>query len=203
MDSQGIERALLGDVGTRQWKTSKRRRLSRLRKEETCLYLCLLARCTTCTVYHDFLFDAPGLKSDEARGIGAIVIVVTPLITIMKAMLTGNGVPAIHRALCVDDLTEVALRAPRCDQKYAIMISNVRIADRVKHSNVTRGVCTIPQTLSLSLCRRGWPARLHPTLGTAQLPVRSSAQPWRAQEKLLRVFWWRQSTVVLSWSMIR
>ena len=66
----------------------------------------------TCYMCLPFLFNAPGLKTDEALGVGAIIDVATPLIVIMKeqsTMLTGKGVPAIHVVSSVDDSTEVAL----------------------------------------------------------------------------------------------
>ena len=65
-----------------------------------------------CYMCLPFLFDALSLKTDEALGVGAIIVVVTPLIAIMKeqsAMLTGKGVPAVHVVSSVDESVEVAL----------------------------------------------------------------------------------------------
>ena len=66
--------------------------------------------CYTCL---PFLFDTLGLKMDEILGVGSVIVVVTPLITIMKeqsAMLTSKGVPAIHIISGAQhESTEVAL----------------------------------------------------------------------------------------------
>lgn len=58
------------------------------------------------------LFDILGLQTGKTQRVGAVVVVVTPLVAIMKEqseLLTGKGVPAIHVASGVDESTEEAL----------------------------------------------------------------------------------------------
>ena len=72
-----------------------------------------MASCATC-VYH--FSSTLCLKTDEALGVGAIIVVFTPLIAIVKeqsAMLTGKGFPAVHVVSSVDESAEVALLVGR------------------------------------------------------------------------------------------
>ena len=157
MDDAKIENALqvaVTRLGFTEAKEAKR----------DCCRVCERKRCIRISAYWlreivmlylsiPFLFDTLGLKTDEILGVGSVIVIVTPLITIMKeqsAMLTSKGVPAMRHPHNIS-------AAPRSDQKYLINDCYARIIEHVMHSIVTRWMNTIPQTLKfLAGAKRGW-----------------------------------------------